>query len=214
MAAPYYYVDWTSANIAGGAAQGTLIRPWSPPVTASLTALLASGGPGTLFNVQLDCSGANIDYWNPDTPFISSQVSNEPHPCDIVQLSSGGLIMTMTFSQPVQNPIMAISSLGRQPQRVYYEFNAPFTILSSDYGWGYYGGGPDALQQEPGNRLWGEEGHGTIAFTGAYSSISWTVTDPETWSGFTFGAAGVPEPGAWLLAGTGLVLVWAARRRT
>ena len=38
----------------------------------------------------------------------------------------------------------------------------------------------------------GQEGAGTILFKGLYSSISWTVTVPEDFSGFNFGISGVP----------------------
>lgn len=67
---------------------------------------------------------------------------------------------------------------------------APFTIRSN--GPGAFGSGP--LVQMPGNVLVGSEGHGLIQFVGTFSSISWTGTNPEFWSGFTWGV----NTGAWL----------------
>jgi hypothetical protein len=74
-------------------------------------------------------------------------------------------------------------SLGAPGNAITYAFNSPFTIVSQ--GAGYWGNGP--LTQLPGNVLQGEEGHGTIQFLGTYSTFSWTVPNPETWHGFTFG---------------------------
>lgn len=105
-------------------------------------------------------------------------------------VGGGSAINTITFSKPVENPIMTILSLGRGFMKVCYEFNAPFDVLSS--GRGYFGGRVKSLIELPGNILEGHEGHGVIRFKGTYSSISWKVPVREYWHGFTIGLESDP----------------------
>ena len=80
---------------------------------------------------------------------------------------------------------MAIVSLGAAGSNTTYDFDSPFTIVSQ--GVGFFGGGPNALEQLPGDILRGNQGHGTIQFIGTFSTFSWVVPTPESWHGFTFG---------------------------
>ena len=98
---------------------------------------------------------------------------------------------------------MLILSIGYPGWVLRWDFDQPFTILSS--GTGYWGGSPaGSLWKEPGDVLAANEGHGALRFNGTFTSISWTA-DPEWWSGFTVGTA-VPEPGEMALA-AGVTLV-------
>jgi hypothetical protein len=178
--ATYYYVDWTSANVAQGTATGTITLPDLSTVTVTFAATNSDGSPGNLFGAQ---TSGGINYWSPSAPYISAEVSNPPPDPDILQLAGGqNQTYTVTLSQPIKDPIMAIVSLGSAAIPTTYDFNSPFTIVSQ--GAGFFGNGP--LTQLPGNVLLGAEGHGTIQFIGTFSTFSWTVPAPEVWHGFTF----------------------------
>ena len=96
---------------------------------------------------------------------------------------------TLTFSRPVSNVVMSIYSLGLPGSLSAYTFTQPFTILNT----AACSSGNNCLYASNNNlTLNGQEGAGTILFKGLYSSISWTVTVPENFSGFNFGISGVP----------------------
>lgn len=181
--ATVYYVDWTTINVAGGTASGAINLPSGPPVLVTLTAVNPDGSNGSFWGGQTGCG---INYWNPTAPYISAEVPNPPPPCELVQLQGGqNQTYRMTFSQPVQDPLMAIVSLGSGGIFTTYDFDRPFTIVSQ--GAGYWGGDATRLVQLPGDILRGNEGHGTIRFLGTFPTFSWTVPTPEAWHGFTFG---------------------------
>lgn len=188
-AGPIIWTDWTFA-VQGdpGAASGTL-----GGVNVSYAGDVAA-------STQI-AGGAN--YWSPDTPYLSSTVSNAPPCCDIITLDSAtaptALPNKLTFSTPLVNPILAIVSLGQTGLTVDYNFDQSFTILST--GTGFFGGGPNSLTNPSGNILHGVEGHGAIQFTGTFSSISWTTSADEYWHGFQVGVAAdaVPDAGSTML---------------
>lgn len=218
-AAPYYYVDWTAANVNGGTASGVITLPDASTVTVGFTATYANGSPGNLYGAQTTVGGVN--YWNPSTPYISTQVDNAPPGTDIVQLSGGQQqIYTVTLSEAIKDPIMAIVSLGAPRIPTSYDFSAPFTIVSQ--GAGYWGGGPTTMQQLAGDILLANEGHGTIQFIGTFTTFSWIVPTPESWHGFTFGIRTtpriepenpVPEPATLALLAAALMGCVVARRQ-
>lgn len=197
----YQYVDWTTANPAAGTANGTITLPDLSTVGVTFEVLNFDGSPGN-FSFAQTAGGTN--YWNPSAPYISVEVENAPPTPDILALIGGtNQTYTVTLSEPIKDPIMAIVSLGQGGVQVDYDFDAPFTIVSQ--GAGYWGGGPASLSQQPGDILRGFEGHGTIRFNGTFDSFSWTAPFGENWHGFTYGIRTterieptVPEPSTLL----------------
>ncbi len=193
------WANWTSATAGNpGSAAGTITVSGSSPISITYN--------GEIFFAQTN--GVGTDFYIPPNPYTSATVPNAPPDSDIIALIGGNnTVNTLTFSEPVVNPVIAIVSLGDPSDPIFYNFSAPFTILSDGPGWW---GGPGTLLTQPNNVLEGIEGDGTIQFNGTFSSISWTVPDAENWHGFTVGIQGlgslsVPEPGnIALLAVSGL----------
>lgn len=142
--------------------------------------------------------------------YINNEVANAPTKKDIIALSGQTINLvknTITFSEPVKDPIMDIVSLGSPAQISNYDFDTPFTILSQ--GPGYWGSG--SLWTPSTNRLTGMEGSGVIQFSGMVTSISFYASPNEYWSGFNVGV--VPEPSSVLALGAGLGLLLRRRKR-
>jgi hypothetical protein len=94
----------------------------------------------------------------------------------------------ITFSAPVQNPVLAIWSLGRPGSNAKFVFpNQPFSIQSGGPNINF---GGDTITSI-GNTVNGQEGNGTIQFLGTYSTITWRNPIQEVWYGFT---VGIPDP--------------------
>ncbi len=179
----------------------------------------SSNTSGTIGSISVTYSGqlvglsANYPSWNPAGTFSGGTVGNPPP-------QSGGMIRlvggtmtpnTITFSQSVVNPVMAIWSLGAPSIAASFNFTAGenFTIESGGPSAEYGGSSIFVCSGNP-LGVCGAEGNGTIQFTGTFSSIAWTNPGFENYYGFTVGTAGVapptvPEPGSLLLLGSGVI---------
>lgn len=217
-AVPYHYVDWTTADVGGGTASGTITLPDTSTVTVDFEAINPDLSPGSLNFVQ---TAGGTNYWNANgqAPYLSSQVDNAPPDSDIVSLVGGtDTTYRVTLSEAIKDPIMAIVSLGNSSTGITYDFDSPFTIVSQAAG--HFGGSTTALSQHPGDVLRGQEGHGTIQFIGTFNVFSWTAPTFENWHGFTFGIRTteaieptIPEPGMLALFGLGLAALGLVRRK-
>lgn len=178
-----------------------------------------------------ELDGSRIDggvsFWIPESTYLSATVDHGPPTADMVILAGGDESRhTLTFTPPLLDPVVAVVSVGRPNVLVEYEFDHPFTLLSS--GGDYWStaeesrlldGGPNTMG---GDTLQGWEGSGTLQFAGVVGEISWTVPLKEHWHGLTVGAAevgtaqqvGVPEPPAFALCLPVLVGLVALRSRT
>jgi hypothetical protein len=153
---------------------------------------------GTIVDVDYDGEVAFLqtsggtDYWEPSASYLSPTVTNRPTGTDIIALSTA-TSKTITFSEPITNPLFAVVSLNGNG----YRFDRDFEILSA--GCGFWGCGT-LTKQEPGGGIFeligSGEPHGVIEFQGTFSSISWTSLTNEFWNGFTIGVRGlaIPEP--------------------
>jgi hypothetical protein len=162
------WTDWTSAT--STSASGTI----AGSITVSFTAT----------SISFAQLGSGTNYWTEGTPppyTGNSIVDNPPTPAEMIALNEASA-NSLTFSQPISNPIMAIVSQGQLGLPVSYDFDQSFTVLSE--GQGYWGDGYYNLLS--GDILQGYELHAAIQFNGTFSIISWTNTT-EYWHGFTIG---------------------------
>ena len=194
-AAPLSWTDWQTAGTNSATGQIT---------SGSTTITVTYSGPYRF--VQ---TGSETNDMGPPGIFTSPLVPNAPPPREIIALDEGGT-KTITFSQPVVNPLLAMVSWNANS----VDFGTPIQILSS--GCGAFGCGSPTLNSAgtgfstPGTF---NEFHGTSRLPGTFSSITFTDQN-EGWHGFTVGITAlaqndpdpqpVPEPGTLALIGLGL----------
>ncbi len=182
-----------------------------------------SGTAGNAGSTTIGYSGPSIGWysaypsWNPVSTFSGGSISNAPND-GIIRLTGGSNASgtnTVTFSQPVTDPVMAIWSLGNPSLTAQFVFGSsePFTIESGGPST-EYGGSSIFLCST--YTVCGAEGNGTIQFHGTFTSLTWTNPVYEYWYGFTVGvpqAAPVPEPASLALFGSGLVALAGSLRK-
>lgn len=194
------WTDWTTgAAGAPGFAEGTLDVAGTPV------------GVSYVGEVAFLQTNGGTNYYIPNGGYLSPTVTNSPPDSDIIALSTA-TTKTLTFSQPIANPLFAVVSLNGNG----YRFDRDFEILS--FGPGYWGNGT-LTKQLPGGGIYEligtGEPHGVIEFQGTFSSITWTSLTNEFWNGFTIGVRGlgVPEPTSFISLGIGTVAMLMCRRQ-
>ncbi len=199
---------------------------WSNTFTASSSAGSASGTSGAIgvtYSGELENLIFNYPSWGPPGTFDGGTVSNAPPSAGgIIQLYGGAstapIVNTITFSQAVTNPVMAIWSLGQGGIEAKFVFgpSQPFTIeaggKSNEYN------GSSIYSCDGGFTICGVEGNGTIQFNGTFNSITWTNPVFENWYGFTVGtfeptSSQVPEPSSIAFLASGLGSLGLLRRK-
>jgi len=195
QAAQVYWTDWTT--------QGTQEVTGTMTIGSKTVDVTFSG----VYSFAQTSGGSN--YWNPATPYLSPTVDNAPPASDIIGLSTGGSV-TITFSEAVTNPLLALVSWNGNT----VDFGEDeITFLS--YGHGYWGNGTPVMNGDSTGFYGSGEVHGVLQVTGTYSSITFSHTS-EGWHGLTVGAvdlAPVPIPAALWLFGSGLVGLVGLRRK-
>ncbi len=169
------WVDWTTKT-SPTSLSGQLVLP-------SGIVKVKFSGP-TMYFAQVD--GGGTDYWVSGTPDAYA-ATGAPIGTDLIAFEGGTdkQVYKITFSKPVNNPVMAILSLGRNGAPARYVFGQVPTLLSS--GVGFFGGCETCLTVKK-KTLSGTEGHGVVQFNGSFTSISWKQPDFEFWHGVTIGA--------------------------
>lgn len=127
-------------------------------------------------------------------------------PSDLIREWGSGWV-TLTFSQPVVDPYIALISVGQPGFFVNYAFqNLQNGIDVASYGSNYWGYGGYAVN---GDTFSGREYNGILELEGTYNSITFEISPNENWHGFNVGvesaAAPVPEPSTMILLGCGLL---------
>ena len=183
--------------------------------TGAATATFAAAGVTATYSGELEQFFAGYPSYTPGGTFSGGSVGNAPPAANgIIQIygGQGTGTNTITFSQAVLNPVIAIWSLGQGGNIAQFNFDHAFTIESGGAS-AEYGG---AAIYSVGNVAFGQEGNGTVRFSGSVNSISWTNPVAENWYGFTVGASvnAVPELETYALMLGGLAaLALVARRR-
>jgi hypothetical protein len=170
------------------------------PVAGSAIGITSSGV--TIgYSGELQSIVSNYPSFQPAGSFVGGNVGNGPSPSGgVLQLFGGnsGITDTITFSQVVTNPVLAIWSLGSPWITAQFDFTSaePFTIQAGGINAEY--GGSSIIKS--GNTIIGTEGNGTIQFIGTFSQITWTNPVFEDWYGVTVGVqAAVPETSTWAM---------------
>lgn len=212
-AATIYWTDWTSDALGQttGSAQGTINAP-TGPITVNYSGEVASE------------TNINNTYpsWQPASSFTGGNIGNAPPPGDIIA-QNGGLgtgVNTITFSQPINDPVMAIWSLGNPSTVTQYVFPTTEQVNVEGGGPSNEYGGSSIYLVTGANAITGNEGNGVIEFLGNYSSITFTNPVNEVWYGFTLGVAGIavpatttPEPTTLALMAISLAVLGITRRK-
>lgn len=189
------WIDWTTLDT------GTLTIG-STVVGVSLT----GSAPLSLDNGTYYYDNANTGGVTPSGTYGGYQ------PSDMLQVANPSFF-TLTFSQAVENPYIALVSVGQGGVPVTYSFDSAVSVLSSGSNyWGYTG------YSVAGNAFTGSEFNGVLQLHGSFTKMNIAVGQPEFWHGFNVGSASVsavpePESYALMLAGLGLVGAMVRRRK-
>src|SRR5690606_16575050 len=143
LAANVSWTDWLTAPNTSSASGEITVGSESITVDYS--------GTGNHAFVQ---TGTGTNFWT-GTAYTNGIVDNAPPAAELVALSQGGLV-TITLSQPVQNPLIGLVSWNGNT----VEFGVPIEIDS--FGPGFWGNGTPLLNAAGTGFVGSGEVHGVI----------------------------------------------------
>lgn len=163
---PVYWTTWTSVALGSpGTASGTLSPPGGD-ITVSYSGEVADGSAIT---GEPSISGIATVTFTPEATYLSATVSHGPPPSGMIGFYNANLAETITFSEPVRDPLIAVITLGNFgfPTTMTFEGAEP-EVLSS---------GPGVFDQDgtltaSGNDVVGNEGNGVVQLSGVFSSFT------------------------------------------
>lgn len=157
-------------------------------------------------NVSLSGPAFNYD---DGTPFyyLFPMTFGNLAPVDMMREAGMGSV-TLTFDQAVTDIYMALVSVGQPNVPVTYSFNNAFSVYSD--GPGAWGPGSYSIS---GNDFTGNEFNGVLFFAGTFSSLTFSINQPEFWHGFNIAVNDVSEPGSLALLLGSLGMLGAIGRR-
>jgi hypothetical protein len=185
--------DWTSFSAGNlgnnfiGAAAGTLALPTST-ATVTFASNVYVGGCTTASTITNS------------TEFSSTAaIGSLAIPLSEIITDDGNVTAvntnTISFSQPVLNPIMYLATLGKPNIPIDWVFTSSFNILSTAVIFG----GAQPLINPSGNILRGAESYGVIQFSGLVSQIKLNTSTFENTAGFQIGYT-IPESSTSIIA--------------
>ena len=166
------WTDWTDGTVTPAKVNGTV---------NGVTVTFTSTGP--ILTPQLGAA-TDPNYWQafPAT-YMGGPVTNPPTTSDAVRIQGPGTY-TITFSQPVTDPVMGILSLGGGLLTVTLDFKTqPVVLLKT--GPGFWAVGTPL--KVVGNTVVGQEGNGLIQFPGTFTTLTFSSNVLENWWGITVG---------------------------
>jgi hypothetical protein len=185
---------------------------YTPSVSSATVAGSVGSIPVTLagpLTLAPQLNNIGTFYWGntPTSYRFPPAVENSPSTADVIRLTSAGAY-TITFAQPVTNPVMTLLSLGGSALvPITLDFLAqPVVLLAT--GTGTFGfGGPLTVS---GNTVVGLETNGLIQFPGTMTTLMFTMNPGENWSGLTVGIPGpsAPPPPPIAMVNVHFTLMW------
>ncbi|WP_373069383.1 PEP-CTERM sorting domain-containing protein [Gemmatimonas sp.] len=162
--------------------------------------------------------GQGDNYWNRAGSPSLAYAAAPPDNISFIQYvgSAGG---TITFSQAVIDPWIALISVGQPGQTTTLTFSDVFTIASRNSTpstlayWDQLEDLDSGINPNNLNQLIATEFSGVLQFKGTFTSLT-IATNGENWHGFTVGATSVvPEPSTYALMSVGLIGMGVVARR-
>ncbi len=195
---------------------GEIVRPdtYGSPTTGPYYGPSGFSSDGTTVSSYWDNllgSGTTPGSPNDGSAFLSDNITSAPSNGDHIGLiGAGAATQTIEFfsdasfttAATVENILILVQSLGNSGTQASWTFNQDFDVLSDNAGTGF-GGLTKTVPSAGEYVMSGNEAHGAIQFTGAFTSFSWTVSAAEAWASWNLGGTSATAPSNAAVPGVG-----------